>query len=90
MPVKIEVNNTPIRQRDITNKENNGFPNNKPKEWIKQHSEQPEKDATPNSLSNEHSVANSRTIPKRRVSVQSKGCVNHLDAEADFRIEIDG
>ncbi len=33
---KLEVNNTPIRQRDPVNKENMAFPNNKSKsEWIK-------------------------------------------------------
>lgn len=52
IPTKIEVNNTPIRQRDNTNKENNGFPNNKPKDWNKQHAEQTEKDITPNSVFN--------------------------------------
>lgn len=33
---KLEVNNTPIRQREPVNKENMAFPNNKCKsEWIK-------------------------------------------------------
>ena len=90
MPLKIEVNNTPIRQRDPNNKENIAFPSNKSKDWIKQHQDHYEKDLTASPHVTENSVANSRTIPKRRVSMQGRGCVNHLDAEAEFRIEIDG
>jgi hypothetical protein len=86
IPLKIEVNNTPIRQRDPTNKENVAFPSNKSKDWIKQHQEYPEKDLTASPFATENSVANSRTIPKRRVSMQGRSCVNHLDAEAEFKI----
>jgi hypothetical protein len=85
-PVKGEVNNTPIRQRD-TNKENVAAQYNREKEVI-MHQEYAERESI-NPYINDSS-ANSRTVPTRKASVLGRFCVNHSELDAEFKIEIDG
>ena len=72
-PPKHEINNTPIRQRDY-NKENHHNHQNKhdiyhtPINMVERDSLQ---------QCSESSVANSRTVPKRRMSNVTRRCVNH-------------
>ena len=63
------------------------MPSNRSKQYNKNHQEQ-EIAVAPNI--NELSIGNSRTIPKRKVSVQTLTCVNHGETEAEFKISIDG
>lgn len=82
--VKEEMNSTPIRTRDVQNKENNNLANRN-RDMMRRPSVQEAECAYPyDSLAN-----NSKTVPKRRVSLSPRSCVNHPDAEADFKIEIE-
>ena len=77
---KQDINNTPIRQRDF-NKEN-----------VKgQHNVKQQVYHTPITLiqrdsmspyNTESSISNSRTVPKRRVSMVNRNCTNHPEVEA--------
>jgi len=72
-PSKQDINNTPIRQRDY-NKENHHHPQNKHDTYLTPIS-MVDRDS-PQTYS-QSSVANSRTVPKRRMSNVGRGCVNH-------------
>jgi hypothetical protein len=82
---KQQMNSTPIRTRDFQNKENNMA--NRNREMLRRPSAQDADSASPYSYD---SLVGSKTVPKRRVSLSPRNCVNHSDAEAEFKIDIEG
>lgn len=69
---KEEMNSTPIRTRDVQNKENN-MANRNQNMMRRPHQE----DSTyPND-----SIMSSKTVPKRKVSLSPRSCVNHPEAD---------
>jgi hypothetical protein len=84
-PFKEEMNSTPIRTRDLPNKENNKAMGNHNRITQKQLKDQ---DNDSFSYPCEAFMNNSKTIPKRKGV--SLSCVNHLDIDAEFKIEIEG
>ena len=84
---KQDINNTPIRQRDF-NKENHKGHQNKGPECYQTPISYIERDSI-SPYSQESSVSNSRTVPKRRASLAGRACTNHPEVEAEFKIEID-
>lgn len=77
---KQEMNSTPIRTRDLHNKENSNINRNQ------NMPRRPAQDADP--AYPYDSLVTSKTVPKRKVSLSPRSCVNHADAEAEFKIEI--
>ena len=68
---KEEMNSTPIRTRDMQNKENSSVANNRPKDLPRRSEMQETEGFTYDS------ILSSKTVPKRRVSVSPRGCANH-------------
>jgi hypothetical protein len=79
---KQEMNSTPIRTRDLHNKENSNI--NRNQNMQRRPTQETEPAYTYDSL------LTSKTVPKRKVSLSPRSCVNHADAEAEFKIEIEG
>lgn len=85
-PSKQEMNSTPIRTRDHQNKENSTLLNNRKVEMQRRPSLQ---DSDSHNFPYDP-LANSKTVPKKKVVVSPRGCVNHPDSDAEFKIEIEG
>lgn len=83
---KQQMNNTPIRTRDLQNKQNNNLVNNRKQQMQRRVSAQQNEQPT----YPYDSLMGSKTVAKRRVSVSPRGCVNHPDNDAEFKIEIEG
>lgn len=79
------MNSTPIRTRDLHNKQNSNL-NNRGKDLQRRPSAQEAQTCS----SGVDSLGNSKTIPKRKISVSPRGCANHAEIEAEFKIEIEG
>jgi hypothetical protein len=78
---KQEMNSTPIRARDLHNKENTNLNRNQNMQ------RRPTLEPEPHPYD---SLVTSKTVPKRKVSLSPRSCVNHAEAEAEFKIEIEG
>lgn len=68
------MNSTPIRTRDFQNKENNNLANRN-QNMIRRPSNQEPDPAYPYD-----SLMSSKTVPKRKVSLSPRNCVNHNEA----------
>ncbi len=79
---KGEMNSTPIRTRDLHNKENQGQSRNQniPRRTVDTTDTTFPADCPPNA----------KTIPKRRISLSPRTCSNHNELEAEFKIDIEG
>lgn len=76
------MNSTPIRTRDLHNKENQALGRN-------QNMSRRINDPAEGAITAD-CPPNSKTVPKRKISLSPRSCSNHSELEAEFKIEIEG